>query len=280
MITITRCQARRLRATFRRHALGIAHKGHPATAWPCTPTRGAACGSASTTPRWPSSSPCPGTLQHGDPVALPLEAPGDVQGRDEGAVTLEAAGPGRTLLSWADRGIPRSRSYAVTPMENLATFPELPDRFEPVPATLLDALVEAGGTTDADSTRYALGCLALRGDSSDLAATDGRQLLLQGGFAWPWVGTVLVRRPPPLVGQGVAAGPPGGGWQDGRPRRPAGRGLDGLARHPGRRPLPPRRPCHPRGGVGGHPAAAGPGGRRLPGRGAGSPARRRADQRA
>ena len=200
MITITRCQARRLRATFRRHALGIAHKGAiPPLTLHADPAGGLLVRFHH--PPLAVELALPGDAQHGGPIALPLEAPGDVAGRDEGTVTLEAAGPGQTLLSWADRGIPRSRSYAVTPVENLAPFPELPDRFEPVPATLLDALVEAGGTTDVDSTRYALGCLALRGETADLAATDGRQVLLQGGFAWPWAGTVLVRRPPPLVGK-------------------------------------------------------------------------------
>ena len=87
------------------------------------------------------------------------------------------------------------------PAANLAEFPSLPDRFEPVPATVLDALAEAAGTTDAASTRYALGCLALRGENADLAATDGRQVLLQAGFQWPWAGTLLIRRPPPLIGK-------------------------------------------------------------------------------
>ena len=207
MITITRCQARRLRAVFRRHALGIAHRGAiPPLALHADPGGGLRV--RFHYPPLAIELALPGDLQHGDLIALPLEAPGDVEGRDEGTVTLEAAGPGRTLLSWADRGIPRSREYAVTPVADLKPFPELPGRFEPIPATLLDALVEAGGTTDADSTRYALGCLALQSETADLAATDGRQVLLQGGFPWPWAGTVLIRRPPPLVSKELPRGRP------------------------------------------------------------------------
>ena len=82
------------------------------------------------------------------------------------------------------------------PVANLAEFPEPPARFEPYPAALLDALAEAAATTDADSTRYALGCIALRGATADLAATDGRQVLIRGGFPWPWEETVLVRQSP------------------------------------------------------------------------------------
>jgi len=200
MLTITRCQARRLAAAFRRHALGIAHKGTlPPLALHPDPAGGLRVRFHH--PPLAVELALPGDAQHGDPIAWPLEAPGDVQGRDEGTVTLESGGPGRTMVRWADRGIPRAREYAVMPVANLAEFPCLPGRFEPVAAAVLDALAEAAGTTDASSTRYALGCLALRGDSADLAATDGRQVLLQGSFRWPWAGTVLVRRPPPLVGK-------------------------------------------------------------------------------
>jgi len=200
MLTITRCQARRLAAVFRRHALGIAHKGPiPPLVLHADPDAGLRVRFHH--PGLAVELALPGDAQHGEPIALPLEAPGDVQGRDEGVVTLEADGPGRTVVRWADRGIPRSRAYAVPPIADLTAFPGLPDQLEPIPATVLDALVEASGTTDAASTRYALGCLALRGDSSDLAATDGRQVLIHRGFSWPWAGTVLARRPPPLLGK-------------------------------------------------------------------------------
>ena len=200
MLTITRCQARRLAAVFRRHALGIAHKG-PIPPLTLHADPGGGLRVRFHHPPLAVELALPGEIQEGEPVALPLEAPADVQGRDEGVVTLEADGPGRTLVRWSDRGIPRSRAYAAMPVADLAVFPDLPERFEPNPPGLLDALVEASGTTDAGSTRYALGCLALRGDSADLAATDGRQVLVQGGFRWPWAGTVLVRRPPPLMGK-------------------------------------------------------------------------------
>jgi len=208
MLTLTRCQARRLAAALRRHALGVAHRGPiPPLALHADPGGGLRVRFHH--PPLAVELSLPGDAQHGDPVALPLEAPADVQGRDEGTVTLDAAAPNQTLVRWADRGIPRSRAYAVTPAADLAEFPGLPERFEPVAAVVLDALAEAAVTTDADSTRYALGCIALRGgDAADVAATDGRQVLLQGGFRWPWAGTVLVRRPPPLVGRELPRGRP------------------------------------------------------------------------
>ena len=197
MLTITRCQARRLAAVFRRHALGIPHRGPiPPLALHADPAGGLR---VRFHPPLAVEFIAPGEARGEGPVALPLEAPADVQGHDGGAVTLEAAEPGRTVVRWADRGIPRSRAYAVMPLANLAPFPGLPDAFEPIPAAVLDALAEAAATTDADSTRYALGCIALRSDSSDHAATDGRQVLIRGGFRWPWSRTVLVRRPPPLA---------------------------------------------------------------------------------
>ena len=200
MLTITRCQARRLHAVFRRHALGIPHRG-PIPPLVLAPDSGGGLRVRFHHPPLAVELALPGDAQGGDPVALPLEAPGDVEGRDEGSVTLEADGPGQTLVRWADRGIPRSRAFAVPPVAGLPPFPGLPERFETNPPGLIAALAEAAGTTDADSTRYALGCLALRGEAGDVAATDGRQVLIQGGFRWPWAGTVLVRRPPPLMGK-------------------------------------------------------------------------------
>ncbi len=51
---------------------------------------------------------------------------------------------------------------------------------------------------DPGGIRYALGCLRLRGGSrgaGQVAATDGMQLLVQGGFDFPWNGDRLVPAP-------------------------------------------------------------------------------------
>ena len=199
MITLTRCQARDLRAVLRRRALGIAHRGElPPLLFVAEPGVGLRV-------RFhhpPLALDCllPGDPRREGPVALPLEALAELEGRDDTPVTLEAAGPGRTLARWRERGTDRSREFATTSPAARPPFPETLDRLEACPATLLDALAEAAATTDEESTRYALGCILLRGGPrGEVVATDGRQLLIQGGFPLPWEGDALVRRTPPCL---------------------------------------------------------------------------------
>jgi len=198
MQILTRGQARRLRAVFRRHALGMPNKG---ALPPLVLAADPAAGITARFHRPPLAVECrlPGRVGVAASAALPLEALADFEGRDDSPVMLRSGEAGRTTVHWGDRGIPQAREYAAAEPASLARFPDPPARFEPCPAGLLDALAEAAGTTDEDSTRYALGCIALRGATADIAATDGRQVLIRDGFRWPWGGTVLVRRTPLFV---------------------------------------------------------------------------------
>ena len=194
MITLTRRQARCLRGVFRRSVLGIAHRG------PIPPLvlrvedgqlrarhrYGALAVEHAEPSAWPS----------GGSVALPIEALADLEGRDESHVALEALAGDRTVARWSDRGIPQSREYAVAAVEGLPPFPDPPRSWSPSPTGLLGALAEAVATAAEADTRYALSCLALRGANGTVAATDGRQVLVQGGFDFPWKEEVLIRRSP------------------------------------------------------------------------------------
>ena len=193
MITLTRRQARGLRGVFRRSTLGIAHRG-PIPPLVLAVEAGQLCArhryahlavEHAVASAWPSTGS----------VALPLEALADLEGRDEATVALEALAPDRTVARWSDRGIPQAREYPVTPI-GTAAFPEPPRSWSEAPLGLLDALAEATATAAEDDSRYALSCLMLRGTAGSIAATDGRQALVQGGFAFPWAGDVLVRRSP------------------------------------------------------------------------------------
>jgi hypothetical protein len=94
------------------------------------------------------------------------------------------------------------------PIDSFAPFPERPDSWSPCPPGLLDALAEAALTGTDDSPRYALDCIELGGATGEIIATDGRQLLVQGGFAFPWHDDVLVWRSPIFGG---VRGPAGDG---------------------------------------------------------------------
>jgi hypothetical protein len=192
MITLTRRQARSLRGVFRRSTLGIAHRGPiPPIVFTAEDGQLRARHRYNTltvehivASAWPST----GT------VALPLEALADLEGRDEATVTLESLAPDRTVARWSDKGIPQAREYHITPAG--AEFPVPPPSWTEVPTGFLDALAEAVATAAEDDSRYALSCIALRPGSGSIAATDGRQVLIQAGFSFPWAGEVLIRRSP------------------------------------------------------------------------------------
>jgi hypothetical protein len=69
-----------------------------------------------------------------------------------------------------------------------------PDRLAENPPEVLAALDTASATTDPDAVRYALGCIQFSGKIGQLAASDGRQMYLHGGFAFPWEESLLIPR--------------------------------------------------------------------------------------
>ncbi len=196
MITLLRRQAHALRAVLRRSVLGIAHRGPVA---PIVFTAGdgqlraryryAHLAIEHATPlAWPSSGS----------AALPLDALAEVEGRDDSVLALDPVAPDRTVVRWSDRGNPRVHEYTVPTIDEIAAFPEQPPAWSEVPADLIAALAEATATSADDDRRYALGCLLLKAghDGHEVVATDGRQVLIRGGFAFPWAGDVLIRRSP------------------------------------------------------------------------------------
>src|SRR4051812_32588687 len=101
MVTITRRQARRLRAVFRRHPLGIAHKG------PVPPLVFRADPDAELRVRHHQAAlavecALPGNDRPGESIAMPLDALADVEGKDDTAVVLVALAPLRTVARWDD----------------------------------------------------------------------------------------------------------------------------------------------------------------------------------
>ena len=196
MITLLRRQAHVLRAVLRRSVLGIAHRG-PVAPIVFTAAAGQLCArhrhpylaiEHATRVAWPSSGV----------AALPLDALADFEGRDDSILALDPVAPDRTVVRWSDRGIPKVHEYTVPTIEAIGAFPDLPGTWSEVPADLIAALAEATATSADDDTRYALSCLQLKAsrEHHEVVATDGRQVLIRGGFVFPWTGDVLVRRSP------------------------------------------------------------------------------------
>ena len=138
----------------------------------------------------------PGSYRPLDSVPVPLDVLADIEGRDGSPVIFEAGEPDRTVIRWQDHGIPQVRESAVTPFGNIAPFPETPTAWTRAPADLLTALAEAAEICTLESTRYALNCVQLRGAVHKIIATDGHQLLVRSGFAFPWDGDLLIKSSP------------------------------------------------------------------------------------
>jgi hypothetical protein len=120
---------------------------------------------------------------------LPLEALDAVDGKDRDTVAIEGDGKQRTLVSWTDRGVPRQTAFdAPKP----TSFPDAPTAFTKNEPALWSALRDAVPVTDRESSRYALGCLHLRGGLGRIDATDGKHVLTQAGLNFPWTDDVLL----------------------------------------------------------------------------------------
>jgi hypothetical protein len=70
--------------------------------------------------------------------------------------------------------------------------PPLPDELAQMSPMLLGALHEAGRTAARDPGRYAVTRIQIKGGAGQVIGTDGKQLLVQGGYTFPFAGDVLV----------------------------------------------------------------------------------------
>ncbi len=136
----------------------------------------------------------PGSLP-AETLVFPADVLTDIEAK-AGSVTLAVTSDGQGEACWDDGGVPRRRPFGTVVPDKL---PEMPARWQAVEPAFLPALAEAARTTARDGIRYALTRIQLRGRSGQLVATDGRQLLVQGGFALPWPEEVLIPALPLFV---------------------------------------------------------------------------------
>jgi hypothetical protein len=122
--------------------------------------------------------------------AVQLEQLAACEAKSPEPVSFDPSAEGVTV-QWLDRGIPQ-QAFCLKPTEELPAFPGKPQQVWTADAGLLRALADATDTTDSESSRYALGCVCLRGESGSIVATDGRQLLVQRGCEFPWAGDLLI----------------------------------------------------------------------------------------
>jgi hypothetical protein len=189
LITITRSLARQLRAVFRQSIpLGANRSQLLCAAFQAGPDGLEVlfqCDGVSVSYR--QAAPCP---PHA--CSLPLVAFKDFESRGDDILQLQATDAAHVQARWSDDGIPQTRIYEVANGVDRAPLPPMPDRFVEIGAGFLKALDDARLTAAKEAIRYALNRIQIRGQAGDVIATDGRQLLKQSGFQFPWKEDVLV----------------------------------------------------------------------------------------
>jgi hypothetical protein len=106
------------------------------------------------------------------------------------SLTISDAGPGEAR--WDDRLGPHRVTFPLLNTEDLPADPKTDTNTAPVAASLLPALDAAARTAAREARRYALHRVQLRGGRGEVVASDGRQLLVQGGFTFPFADDLLV----------------------------------------------------------------------------------------
>jgi hypothetical protein len=127
-----------------------------------------------------------------DVLAVPGATLDDFEGSRDTVVVLEKVSEDAVQARWEDAGLPQVRDYRALDVANLPPFPELSGKLAPVEAGLLDALHEATRTAAREGVRFGVQRVQLRGGRGEVVGTDGRQLLIQGGFTLPWKEDLLV----------------------------------------------------------------------------------------
>ena len=125
-------------------------------------------------------------------IWLPFEFLADVAGKNDEPVELEAKGGSQVSVQWTTGSVPHIVTYdAKEPLTD--KFPVLPTAFTANRGGLLQALQEAAEVADSEAVRFSINCIQLAPDGT-INATDGRHLLMQSGFTFPWQKSVLVPR--------------------------------------------------------------------------------------
>ena len=157
-------------------------------------------------------------------LTLPFELLADAGAAKAGDVQFaDADGGSAVVANWDDRGVPRSTRGTLEKKERdrVGKFdsPAVEDWHDPG-EHFGDLLRAACEVTDADSGRYALGCVRLDPHTGRIEATDSHHLLIARGFSFPFAEPVLLPAPhalsaAPLRKEDVRVGFVAGGPQAG-----------------------------------------------------------------
>jgi hypothetical protein len=125
-------------------------------------------------------------------LALPAEALDDCAGAKDTAVLIEKVGSDGVQVRWDDAGVPQVRNFAPLELDKALLARPEPEKFTVQEPGFLKVLDDASKTASREVARYALANVQLRGGKGEVIATDGKQVLIQGGFTFPWKEDLLV----------------------------------------------------------------------------------------
>lgn len=190
MIELERRNAARFRAALRRCARGRPRGPAPPVVVERTPdglTLSAALEETAL------ALTLPGAAGPAERLVVPLATIAALEGTDGGAAVLEAADGGVVRCRWQERGEPREIQSEAPPTPRAPSALPAADNLDAVDPSLLAALEACGQTANrAGDTRFALTRLQLRGRDGEVVGTDGHQLLIWGGFGFPFQEDLLV----------------------------------------------------------------------------------------
>ena len=118
-------------------------------------------------------------------VAVPFARLADLENAGE-VIAIEQTAPSRGRASWQGGEGLRVLDFDTEDPSSSAPAPEPSRNGMRLEPGFLAVLDEAARTASREAVRYATNRILLRGRDGTVVATDGRQLLLQGGYRFPW----------------------------------------------------------------------------------------------
>lgn len=126
--------------------------------------------------------------------AFPASILGLFEGRSDDLVEITLQRPELAQARWTERGTPKSVEIPLVDPGTVPAPPDLPKEFMSLPPQFVPALHEACGTAATEDTKYAVSKVLLSGKNGTIVGTDTRNLLVQGGFPFPFKEDVLIPR--------------------------------------------------------------------------------------
>ncbi|HXD86557.1 MAG TPA: hypothetical protein VN641_08695 [Urbifossiella sp.] len=125
-------------------------------------------------------------------LVVPMAAFAAIEGPGTDVVTLSCDRKLQGTATWSDRGVPQTHLFTALMPGKQHAIPDLPVGMSPVTPEFLIALHECGKTAARDSGRFVLNHVQIRGKAGQVIATDAKQALVLGGFAFPFERDILV----------------------------------------------------------------------------------------